>query len=481
MKKLLYIFSVTVFLGIATQSFAQRMKAGVTYQTFYNELQPYGNWINYPSYGYVWQPAMGNGFRPYETGGQWVSTVDGWAWASDYNWGWAPFHYGRWLLDPALGWVWIPGYEWAPAWVQWGNNSNYYAWAPLSPGINIGIGNSWMAPAGYWSYIPHNCIYRPHVNRYVVRNNMTVNNITVINNYNTYNKKDYYHRGPDYKEVQGYTHTSIKPLAIAEAGRPGRTKVDNKLEIYRPQIAINQGNAKSVPTKVKPFDEAKNEHQSAPVKPTRDVKPLPNTTQSSNGTLIKPNEDPASQQSPPKPTRKGQGAITDKEPVLQSITPTGGRGGQVKHPVPNNDPINGIKGPAEESAGPLKPKLNNGGIKAAPIKENNATTLPEPKIKDEVPRRQDVNDQPNSPITQPIPKPIQQNVPRRVETTPVPQPAQQSSRPVQQVRPVQPARPVQPRPVNQMQPQRLPSQTQPQMQPSRPVQPARTVQPNRSV
>ena len=91
----------------------------ITYQTFYDDLSPYGQWIDYPEYGYVWMPNVGSMFKPYATNGQWVYTDEGWTWSSGYNWGWATFHYGRWFFDPNYGWMWIPGYQWAPAWVSW--------------------------------------------------------------------------------------------------------------------------------------------------------------------------------------------------------------------------------------------------------------------------------------------------------------------------------------------------------------------------
>lgn len=253
MKKLLNIILIVSFSTAGCYSSGQISRPDnydysnnydnndVSYETFYNQLQPYGNWINYPGYGSVWQPYASQAFRPYETGGHWVSTVDGWAWASDYNWGWAPFHYGRWLYDQSIGWAWVPGYEWAPAWVTWGQYNDYYAWAPLAPGINISFGNTWRAPADYWCFVPRNYINYSNLNRYAVSGyNTNVNNITIINNYNSYNQKDYYHRGPDYREVERYTHRTITPVGIASTQQPGPSKVVRKeLEIYRPSRANN--------------------------------------------------------------------------------------------------------------------------------------------------------------------------------------------------------------------------------------------------
>src|SRR5580693_9047287 len=44
----------------------------VGYDAFYNELSPYGRWIDYPGYGYVWSPNAEPGFRPYSSDGHWV-------------------------------------------------------------------------------------------------------------------------------------------------------------------------------------------------------------------------------------------------------------------------------------------------------------------------------------------------------------------------------------------------------------------------
>ena len=76
---------------------------------FYNDLAPYGTWVDLPGSGWCWQPTVITttvGWQPYCHGGHWAYTDAGWFWASDYTWGWAPFHYGRWQLHPTAGWVW---------------------------------------------------------------------------------------------------------------------------------------------------------------------------------------------------------------------------------------------------------------------------------------------------------------------------------------------------------------------------------------
>ena len=37
---------------------------GISFNVFYNELRPYGRWINSHSYGRVWMPNVGRDFIP---------------------------------------------------------------------------------------------------------------------------------------------------------------------------------------------------------------------------------------------------------------------------------------------------------------------------------------------------------------------------------------------------------------------------------
>ena len=129
--------------------------------SFVDALSPYGQWVDLPDVGRVWQPSpavVGSDFVPYATGGQWAMGDEGWTFDSDWNWGWAPFHYGRWLRAPQYGWVWEPGSEWAPAWVDWRSGDGFIGWAPLPPDGYVGEPD--------WFFVRQADFVRPHVFRY---------------------------------------------------------------------------------------------------------------------------------------------------------------------------------------------------------------------------------------------------------------------------------------------------------------------------
>jgi hypothetical protein len=105
----------------------------VSFDMFYQELSPYGAWVQCEPYGWVWLPAdVDATWEPY-TAGYWGTSDWGYVWYPDEVWGWAPFHYGNWLYTPAYGWAWVPGYTWGGAWVSWWYGAGYVGWAPLPP------------------------------------------------------------------------------------------------------------------------------------------------------------------------------------------------------------------------------------------------------------------------------------------------------------------------------------------------------------
>jgi len=85
MKDLKRVFMLlilgTMFSSLtSTASTLSQPGASVSFQTFYDELSPYGQWINYQDYGRVWIPDVEEGFQPYGTRGHWVVTEYGNTW-----------------------------------------------------------------------------------------------------------------------------------------------------------------------------------------------------------------------------------------------------------------------------------------------------------------------------------------------------------------------------------------------------------------
>ncbi len=76
-----------------------------------SDLNYYGNYLDVPGYGMLWQPYFtGIGWSPFLDGGWAWYPGFGYTWVSAYPWGWMPYRYGNWLFVPGYGWLWQPGY-----------------------------------------------------------------------------------------------------------------------------------------------------------------------------------------------------------------------------------------------------------------------------------------------------------------------------------------------------------------------------------
>ncbi len=138
---------------------------------FRSALDPYGNWVDDPTYGTVWAPSptvVGDDFTPYASAGHWAYDDD-YVWVSDYDWGWAPFHYGRWVYAGPMGWEWVPGRTYAGAWVAWRygvGDWGYVGWAPLGPtwcwrgGVAVGVG---FVPRAPYSFVGTRDLFAPTI------------------------------------------------------------------------------------------------------------------------------------------------------------------------------------------------------------------------------------------------------------------------------------------------------------------------------
>jgi hypothetical protein len=233
-----------LILGLLLLSFGntQEVKAtpiSVSFQVFYDELSPYGDWIDDPHYGYVWVPYADQNFQPYRTNGHWVMSTYGNTWVSQYDWGWAPFHYGRWFFSDFYGWAWIPGYEWGPAWVNWRSGRGYYGWLPLGPQTYFYTSARYPIHSR-WVFVPRRRLLSRNVYRYYLpgRNvNIIYNQTTIINNTYIHNNNTYI-SGPSRSELRRVTRRNVPVFEVSQGRRPGRTSINkNSISLYKPEIS----------------------------------------------------------------------------------------------------------------------------------------------------------------------------------------------------------------------------------------------------
>jgi hypothetical protein len=152
---------------------AQAQSVNVSFDLFFDELEPHGVWVRHPQYRYVFCPTgVDTSWRPY-TRGRWLYLADqGWYFASDEPFGWATYHYGRWLDDDNLGWCWVPGNKWAPAWVSWRRGGNAIGWAPLPPeregfSVSLEVVREDF-PEDYWIFVPTRSFIEPDLSVSIV-------------------------------------------------------------------------------------------------------------------------------------------------------------------------------------------------------------------------------------------------------------------------------------------------------------------------
>ncbi|HMG57816.1 MAG TPA: DUF6600 domain-containing protein, partial [Kofleriaceae bacterium] len=130
---------------------------------FYDQLSPYGVWVDEPDVGRVFVPDTA-GYVPY-TSGHWQYTNLGFVWVSSEQHAWATSHYGRWAFSRYYGrWYWLPDTAWGPAWVEWRLTANDFGWAPLPPDIVVRAG--WQPPVEAWHYCSAEHVLDANVVRY---------------------------------------------------------------------------------------------------------------------------------------------------------------------------------------------------------------------------------------------------------------------------------------------------------------------------
>ena len=130
---------------------------------FYDQLAPYGTWVDEPDVGRVYIPDTPD-YVPYRTG-HWQYTNLGFVWVSTEPHAWATSHYGRWAYSNHYGrWYWLPDTTWGPAWVEWRQTPTHFGWAPLAPEIVVRAG--WQPPPESWHYCGAEHVLDPNVVRF---------------------------------------------------------------------------------------------------------------------------------------------------------------------------------------------------------------------------------------------------------------------------------------------------------------------------
>lgn len=229
----------------------------VTY--FYDDLAPYGNWINIEGYGWCWRPSVAVvqvGWRPYHDRGRWLYTNGGWYWQSDYTWGATVFHYGRWWNHPHFGWCWYPGLEWGPSWVTWRVYGDYCGWAPLPPytryvsgvgfyyrGSHVGFSFGFGLHEDYYTFIPYRYFHHHHPYRYYVhhgqaRHRTIYNESTVVNNYIVGDNNVIINKGIDVDVVRRESGENLRKVAIRDLPAAGTQVKPDRLEVRKGEPVI---------------------------------------------------------------------------------------------------------------------------------------------------------------------------------------------------------------------------------------------------
>lgn len=235
--------------SVSAQPYSERRPgAQMDVGAFYDELSPYGDWVEMEDYGWSWAPRVDRGWRPY-TRGQWVMTDDGWYWDSDERFGWAAYHYGRWVNDRYYGWIWIPGTEWAPAWVSWRHGNGYTGWAPLPPRVGwrsrIGLSIGGLDIDAYigsndYSFVRDRSFVDRGIYQRVLPPTQNVTIINVTNNITNYTVENdrVVNRGVDVGNVEravGRRVPHARTVDVDRVDAPRRSRA-GEVAVYRPEV-----------------------------------------------------------------------------------------------------------------------------------------------------------------------------------------------------------------------------------------------------
>lgn len=220
-----------------------RAETEVSFEFFYDNLSPYGDWVEVGDYGTCFRPRdVDADWSPY-TDGYWSYTDAGWTWISYEDFGDITYHYGRWVRADEVGWCWVPDYEWGPAWVSWRKSDDYVGWAPLPPearwrpsvGISVWADESYDIGPSYYNFCPvvdfgapvirAVCVPRVRL-AFFFGNSVNCTNIS----YNSYSRSVFC-GGPDFAYINRYSHRQVPALKLVQ----NTTIINNNVTIINNQ------------------------------------------------------------------------------------------------------------------------------------------------------------------------------------------------------------------------------------------------------
>lgn len=152
------------------------------------------------------------------TNGQWVNTEAGWSFKAPTEYEETTSHYGRWNYSPTLGWVWLPGRVYSPAWVDWKEDDNNIAWAPLPPSTYI-VNNMVpmpVIPEDNYIVVEKKHFVQPEIYKYMYKENKNKIMIKEMRRSDGVMVKNniIYNVGPDITMIRKITNLPLEPVKI---------------------------------------------------------------------------------------------------------------------------------------------------------------------------------------------------------------------------------------------------------------------------
>ncbi|MFA5010624.1 MAG: DUF6600 domain-containing protein [Ignavibacteria bacterium] len=181
-------------------------------------------------------------YIPY-TNGEWLNTDAGWYFKAPTSQEEITSHYGRWSDNEELGNVWLPGKTWSPAWVEWREDKDNIAWAPIPPGgyiendavitPEIKEDKFTIVEKKYFTDADggkHRYQYVENKNKIMIKDMVKKDGVMIKN-------KTVINKGPDVEDIEKSSGKKIKQYKINKSDKKDETGVkDDVISVYKPEF-----------------------------------------------------------------------------------------------------------------------------------------------------------------------------------------------------------------------------------------------------